>query len=184
MIPEDIANDPNWERIDFRKKYVADTQIVLNVTLYIFGVYLNRLTGGIRKTPIPDALKGEMNYGPGLKGMCLLLNQYGNMPSRKTAEFIAEASNGAIRISNGFTAGLARKFADGSKPEWNEIFARLIAADHLHVDATVAKMRRQTLHTDEYGRQSGHAVALAPQRERGGEEYACGTLRRPLRTRW
>lgn len=140
VVPDDITTDPLWKLIGYREHRLADLRVVVECVPYRYGVYRHVLTGEIYKVPIPDAMHDDLNYGPMLKSLCLMLTAHGNMPSRKVAEFVRDITDGELPISNGFVASLMGEFAGKSTREREEIVETLMAGPFMNVDNTGCKV--------------------------------------------
>lgn len=71
---------------------------VLGVRPYWYGVYCHAIAGGTYKVPIPDSIHDDLNYGPKMKALCLMLTAHGNMPSRKAGQFIGRPASDFQRL--------------------------------------------------------------------------------------
>ena len=140
--PEEILNNPVWEKdgkIHSRK--IVDFDVTLKVCEYIAEEYRNKETGEKFMVKFPAEFShNEISYGPEIQALILMLTHVCNVSSHKTLEFLYEATNGALKVSNGFVAGITNKFAERSAAEIDAISQQLALSPVIYADTTVARV--------------------------------------------
>ena len=139
--PDEISSNPDLYPTgkDIIRQLI-DISISVNVTDYIAEEYRNRKTGTRYHAAFPNALASSVNYGPSVKALAFLLNNYYNVPVAKTSQCISDITRGIINISAGTICNLSSEFSAATESERNKIFSILTHADTLYSDATVSNV--------------------------------------------
>ena len=89
--PDEIVYDPDLYPTgkDIIRQLI-DISISVNVTDYIAEEYRNRKTGTRCHAAFPQCLTSSVNYGPSVKALAFLLNNYYNVPVAKTSQCISD----------------------------------------------------------------------------------------------
>lgn len=137
--PQEILDNPEWTLTGRTKsKKIVDLEIRMRVVELVTEEYRNERSGETFIVKFPKEFShNEMSYGPGVQGLILMLTHVCNVASRKTQEFLYEATDGMLFLSNGYIAGTARKFAERAQPEMEEIFRELAESSVIYADTTV-----------------------------------------------
>ena len=88
----------------------------------------------------PCGVKDDVNYEESLKAFLFLLNSRCNVSLWKTAQFVSDITDGALRPSVGMINGLCREFSLKSKLEQDDLFKALLDTPVMHVDGTTARV--------------------------------------------
>lgn len=121
-------------------KQVVDIRIAVDVQDYVADEYRNRVTGARLHAPFPAGVVNDVSYGPSVKALAFLLNNYYNVPVAKTAQCISDVTGGVIRLSAGTVCNLSAEFSAATQAERARIFSMLTHADVLYSDATVSNI--------------------------------------------
>ena len=116
--PDEIVYDPDLYPTgkDIIRQLI-DISISVNVTDYIAKEYRNRKTGTRCHAAFPPALTNSVNYGPSVKALAFLLNNYYNVPVAKTSQCISDITRGIINISAGTICNLSSEFSAATESE-------------------------------------------------------------------
>lgn len=146
--PDEIVSNPDLYPTgkDIIRQLI-DISISVNVTDYIAEEYRSRKTGTRYHAAFPNALTSSVNYGPSVKALAFLLNNYYNVPVAKTSQCISDITRGIVNISAGTICNLSSEFSAATESERNTIFSILTHADTLYSDATVSNVngKRKTV---------------------------------------
>ena len=121
-------------------KQLIDISISVNVTDYITDEYRNRTTGTRCHAPFPSGIVNDVNYGPSVKALAFLLNNYYNVSIAKTKQCISDITKRVINISTGTICNLSSEFSVATRAERAKIFSLLTHSDVLYSDATVSNI--------------------------------------------
>lgn len=128
-------------------KQIIDISINVNVRDYITDEYRDRITGTRLHTPFPAGIVNDVNYGPSVKALAFLLNNYYNVPIAKTKQCISDITKGVINLSSGTICNLCSEFSTSTSAERAKIFSLLTHSDIQYSDATVSNIngKRKTV---------------------------------------
>ena len=121
-------------------KQLVDIQIHVKVQDFIADEYRNRITGARLHAPFPDGIVNDVNYGPSIKALAFLLNNYYNVSISKTRQCISDLTKGVVTLSAGSICNLSSAFSAATESERAKIFSLLTHADVLYSDATVSNI--------------------------------------------
>ena len=121
-------------------KQLIDIQVLVNVRDYVADVFRDRKTGARLHTPFPDGVVNDVNYGPSVKALAFLLNNYYNVSIAKTKQCIADITKGVVSLSTGMICNLSSEFSAATEADRAKIFSLLTHADVLYSDATVSNV--------------------------------------------
>lgn len=140
LVPDEVLANPDMcEIVGIRgRRMLHELEVRAKNTPYVACVYEHVGTGERCWAEFPPNVHGKAGYGPGLKAAVLMLRHSCKMAGRDICEFLREVSDGAVRPSHGFVAGVAREFSRKSEPDRREVFDHLMLKDHMHSDGTVA----------------------------------------------
>jgi transposase len=82
------------------------------------------------------AFSAPQKYGDGIKSLVLMLNEYGNVPDKKTAEILRALSGGAIRLSDGTVNAMRESAAMSMAGTYGGIKDEIKKAEVAGVDET------------------------------------------------
>ena len=150
IIPSPDCFDSNPDLYPTGKKItkqLIDISISVSVTDYITDEYRNRKTGARCHAPFPAGIVNDVNYGPSVKTLAFLLNNYYNVSIAKTKQCISDITRGIINISTGTIYNLSTEFSSSTKAERAKIFSLLTHSDIIYSDATVSNIngKRKTV---------------------------------------
>lgn len=95
-----------------RTRQQVDLKVVVNATDFISHEYECEECGANFHSKYPTWLPNEVNYGPDVKTLASILNNYCNVSLDKTAEVISEITGGALKISKGTLSNLSKEFSN------------------------------------------------------------------------
>jgi len=145
-VPDHILKDPDYYLTGkIITKQVLDIDITVTVTQYSTPEYRNRVTGTRSHAPFPEGICNETSYGPNVKALAFLLNNYCNVAIDKTSEIISSITSGRISLSRGLINSLPKQFSDKSAADRQKIFDRLLLAPAMYSDFTPARVNGKTV---------------------------------------
>ena len=145
--PESFTNNPDLYPTGKQiKKQLIDISISVSVTDYITNEYRNRKTGTRCHAPFPAGLINDVNYGPSVKALAFLLNNYYNVSIAKTKQCISDITKGIVNISTGTICNLSSEFSAATEGERAKIFSLLTHGKVLYSDATVSNVNGKQQH--------------------------------------
>lgn len=165
-VPSSFMNNPDiYPTGKTITKQQIDIQVLVHVRDYIADEFRNRVTGARIHAPFPSGIINSVNYGPSVKALAFLLNNYYNVSMLKTKQCISDITGGVINLSAGTICNLSSVFSAATKKERAKIFSLLTHSDAVYSDATVSNIngRRKSvilctnkeqvlyLHTDHKG---------------------------------
>lgn len=171
--PDEVIENPdNFIKVDEKRRKSVDLHIHVSVTEYVSEVYQNKITGEKTYREFPNHMSNEINYGSGIKALCILLNNYANVPLRKTAQLLSDITGGDIEISIATINSLAKNFSKNTEEFRKKLFSDLVQSPYLHNDATVLRVngKQQYAYITSNGKQ-----VLYQLREHKGYEGLKGT---------
>ena len=140
-VPNKLANDPDvYATGKTITKQLVDVSFVVTVRDYIADEYRNRVTGARLHAPFPPGVVNTVNYGPSVKALAFLLNNYYNVSIAKTKQCIYDLTKGVVDLSTGTICNLSSEFSAATEAERSRIFSLLTHAGILYSDATVSNV--------------------------------------------
>ena len=140
-VPEHFIHDPDiYPTGKTITKQLVDIRVVVDVRDYIADEFRNRKTGTRVHAPFPKGLVNDVNYGPSVKSLAFLLNNYYNVSLDKTRQCISDITGGVINLSTGMISNLAPEFSSATLPARAEILSLLRQSKVLYSDATVSNI--------------------------------------------
>lgn len=121
-------------------KQLIDIQVSVCVRDYIADEYRSKSTGSRLHAPFPAGIVNKVNYGPSIKALAFLLNNYYNVSIAKTKQCISDITKGIVNLSTGMICNLSAQFSSATKKERAKIFSLLAHSDVLYSDATVSNI--------------------------------------------
>ena len=135
--PHEFILDPDLYKTDEQvRKKVVSARIVVEVIEYVANVWRRKHDGSRLHALLPCPETCEISYDGTVKALAHLLTQECCVSISKTKEFLCEASGGALTISTGCIAGLAKEFSFKSTSEKASIIESLMTTPIMHVDFT------------------------------------------------
>ena len=150
MTPDKVVEITTEEKYKDNPRYIptGDT-----VSRQVIGISIRPVVIEYRTAELYDKKKGrkvhsafpcgvmdDVNYDESMKAVLFLLNSRCNVSLEKTAQFVCDVTDGALKPSVGMINGLCREFASKSKQEQDKLFAALLDAPVMHVDGTAARV--------------------------------------------
>lgn len=146
-VPSAVKEDP--ERYVFvrpvRRK-VVNISVSAEVIEYVGSEYRLKGTSRLVCSEFPEGVHDEINYGPSVKALCCLLNNYCNVSIRKVQEVVSGLTDNKIKPSIGKINGLAKEFSCNTAKERNDIFNRLFTSPYQNTDATYLRENGETVY--------------------------------------
>lgn len=121
-------------------KQLIDVQVSVCVRDYIADEYRRRSNGSRLHARFPAGIVNRVNYGPSIKALAFLLNNYYNVSIAKTKQCISDITKGIVELSTGMICNLSAQFSSATKKERAKIFSLLNHSDVLYSDATVSNV--------------------------------------------
>lgn len=107
---------------------------------YVTPEFIHKKTGKKAHAEFPEGVKDDVNYDGTVKAAAYLLNNECCVSIDKTRNFLKQVSAGKIDLSAGMVCGLSDEFSKKTSAERDQIFMRLLASDHMHVDFTFGRV--------------------------------------------
>lgn len=140
-IPAELINNPDvYPTGKTITKQLIDIRVIVDVQDFIADEYRNRITGSRSHAAFPNNLVNEVNYGPSVKALAFLLNNYYNVSIAKTQQCIADLTKGIVSLSAGTICNLSSSFSTATAEDRARIFSLLTHGDILYSDATVSNI--------------------------------------------
>lgn len=173
MAPLSVIKNPdNYVKTGEKSRKVVDIHVVTTVKEYVSDVYKDLTTGKTIYRAFPEDMSNEINFGPGIKAFCALMNNYANVPLRKTSQFLKELTDGKASISIATINSLSEVFGNRTKENRDQLFKTLSASPYLHNDGTNIMVNGKQCYV--YVSSNGKDV-LYQLREHKGKEGIKGT---------
>lgn len=115
--------------------YVVRYRLDLDVRATATEIRIYRDENG--RYPIPDSLRTEVSYGPGVKGMASFLYSEGVVSNSRICEFLNSISGDALSISEGSIYHFCQQFSGFCRESLPMIDENLLDSEVLCTDATV-----------------------------------------------
>ena len=155
------------------KKQLVSAEMVLHVQEFETPEYRNLKTGQRVHAEFPGGLVNDVTYDGSVKALVYMLNNCCNVSIALTSQFIKEASNGALTLSDGFINSLNRQFSKLTEEERLEAFKSLASADVFHIDFTFGRCNGKTTTVAVTCDDKGHVLYQA--KEAKGDKGVKGT---------
>lgn len=140
-VPDEFTNDPDvYATGKTIVKQLIDVSFIVSVRDYMADEYRNRVTGARLHAPFPSGVTNAVNYGPSVKALAFLLNNYYNISLAKTKQCIHDLTKGIVDLSTGMICNLSSEFSSATETERARIFSLLTHANVLYSDATVSNV--------------------------------------------
>lgn len=140
-VPEEFLNDPDiYPTGKTITKQLVDIQIHVNVRDYIADIYRRHSNGTRLHAEFPDGIVNDVNYGPSVKALAFLLNNYYNVSMAKTKQCISDITDCTVSLSTGTICHLSSEFSAATQKDRAKIFSLLTHSDVLYSDATVSNI--------------------------------------------
>ena len=138
---EIFMDDKRYKRTgNIIKKQVIGISVTPVVIEYQADEFYDKDRGKYVHSSFPDVAKDDVNYDDSMKAFLFMLNSRCNVSLEKTAQFVSDITDGALKPSVGMINGLCKEFSLKSKPEQDELFKKLLDAPVMHVDGTTARV--------------------------------------------
>lgn len=145
-VPKDILSNPDYYLTGkIISKQLVDISVSVSVKDYQTPEYRSRSTGIRGHASFPEGISNEFSYGPNVKGLAFLLNNYCNVSIDKTAELIKGISDGKIILSKGLINSLPKQFSDNTAPARQRIYNNLLLAPVMYTDFTPGRVNGKTV---------------------------------------
>jgi transposase len=123
-------------------KYVYDVEVEVKLTKYeIYETKCPNCGASVRGES-PNECVGTVNYGNGLRSMCVVLTQYAHVGIEKTRKILQDLVG--LPISAGTIASIQKQFAAKAEGTIEEIKAKLLRSGVLHADETGMRVAGKT----------------------------------------
>ncbi len=141
-----VLSDPDYYPTGkYKTRQVVDIDVQVTVTEYRSQIYRSHTTGKRYYAPFPSEAVNDFNYGPKIKAMAFLLNNYCNVSIDKTSELIRGISGDRIILSKGLINSLPGQFSDATAEERDNIYTMLLKAPSMHTDFTPGRVNGKSV---------------------------------------
>ncbi|MBQ0064715.1 MAG: transposase [Firmicutes bacterium] len=146
-IPSEVKENPDdYVFVRNVSRKVVNISVSTEVVEYIGSEYRLKGTSKTIRSEFPKGVHDEINYGPSVKALCCLLNNYCNVSIRKVREVISGLTDNRIEPSIGKINGLTKEFSCNTSKERNEIFNQLFVSTYQNTDATYLRRNGETVY--------------------------------------
>lgn len=121
-------------------KQLIDIRVNVQVQDFIAQEYRNRSKGTRLHAAFPTGIVNDVTYGPSIKALAFLLNNYYNVSIAKTRQCISDITKGIVNLSTGTICNLSSEFSSATEADRAKIFSLLTHSDVLYSDATVSNI--------------------------------------------
>ena len=137
-VPEEVLKDPDLYYKTGEKiiKQIHSVRLIVEVIQYEAIVYRHRSTHKRVWARFPKGIVNDITYDASVKALACMLHSHGNMSYEKVQEVISELTDGKLKPSTGFLAGLEREFSDKTSLDRQHIWDRMLRYPYMHVDGT------------------------------------------------
>lgn len=140
-IPEEFLNDPDlYPTGRMITRQLVDIRVCVDIRDFSADEFRSRRTGTRFHAPFPDGIVNKVNYGPSVKALAFLLNNYYNVSISKTQQCISDITGGIVDLSAGMICGLSAAFSSATLSDRASIFSQLRKGPVLYSDATVSNV--------------------------------------------
>lgn len=173
-VPEEVLNDP-----DFKKtkkmiiKQLVGIHLALDVIEYRSDVYYNSKTGERAHAPFPDGIVNDVNYDGSVKAFLFLLNNECCVSIDKSQKFLADLTNGELKISRGMINSLSKEFSQKTADERKKLYDHIMMSPVMHIDCTNARSNGKNAYVFVTATPEGEVMYFA--RAKKGHEGVKGT---------
>lgn len=172
--PQEVLDNPDFKKTSKTiVKQLIGIRLVLDVTEYHAPVYYNSKTGERIHAPFPVGVVDDVNYDGSIKAFLFLLNNDCCISIDKSRNFLADLTEGKLKISKGMINKLSKEFAQKSEQEQQKVFAEILRSPVMHTDCTHAKVNGKSAYVFVCATPDGKAMYFA--REKKGHEGVKGT---------
>ena len=121
---------------DYQSRQRVDVKVTLSITEERSYKGSCAMCGGAFQAPFSSQFRAPVQYSDNVTAFVSLLNEYGNVPDKKTAEIINALCDDKISMSPGTVVNIRMSLAKKLAPTVEMIKQRLIKANVLNVDET------------------------------------------------
>ena len=118
-------------------KYEYEIVIDVKKIKHIFYYYRCLECGEEFRSPYPNGLRGNVQYGSMVQALALSLMNTGNVSMNRAAMFLAGISSGELTPCEGYIAKLQKRAAKNLKPFREDLYKELIGLSLIYWDDTV-----------------------------------------------
>lgn len=128
---------------DTEVKYEYDVEVKIKKIKHVFYYYRCLACGTEFRSAYPPALRGEVQYGPGIQALALSLTNTVNAAMNKTSMFLCGMTGGELSPCEGYVAKLQVRAAKGLRGFREELKQLLITRHVVYWDDTVIMILAQ-----------------------------------------
>lgn len=154
------------------QKQMVNIGLCIYVDEYSTPEFRKRSTGQRVHADFPPEVVNEVNYGGTIKSFAFLMNNHCCVSIDKVREFLAELTDGELKISKGMINGLTKEFSAKTVKEQKQAFSDLLLSPVMNTDFTNARVD---------GKSAQVAICTTPEvtlylaREHKGHQGLAGT---------
>lgn len=173
-VPEEVLNDPAFRKTPKTIiKQVVGIRLALDVIEYRADVYYNSKTYERVHAPFPDGIVNDVNYDGSVKAFLFLLNNECCVSIDKSQKFLADLTNGELKISRGMINSLSKEFSQKTADERKKLYNHIMLSPVMHIDCTNARSNGKNAYVFVTATPEGEVMYFA--RARKGHEGVKGT---------
>ncbi|NLP17681.1 MAG: transposase, partial [Firmicutes bacterium] len=171
--PDKYAHSDNYKPTGRTiKKQLVNLDFTLKVLEFETPEFRDVRTGQRVHADFPAGVLNDVNYGGSIKAAALLLNNRYGVSIDKVREFLAQITDGELKISKGMINGLCREFSAKTEAEQKKAFADMLLLPVLQADFTNARVNGKNA---QVAICSGSGITLYFAREHKGHKGLAGT---------
>ena len=139
--PEEYAGSPDY--VPTRKtvtKQLVDIRLQVVVTEYYTQEFRHVRTRQRVHADFPEGLHNEVSYSGNVKAFAFLLNNRCNVSLAKVSDFLAELTDGELRVSTGMINGLSKEFSRKTEAERKKAYADILLSPVMCTDFSTVKV--------------------------------------------
>lgn len=173
-VPEEVLNDPGFKKTKKTIiKQLVGIHLALDVIEYRSDVYYNSKTGERAHAPFPDGIVNDVNYDGSVKAFLFLLNNECCVSIDKSQKFLADLTNGELKISRGMINSLSKEFSQKTADERKKLYDHIMMSPVMHIDCTNARSNGKNAYVFVTATPEGEVMYFA--RAKKGHEGVKGT---------
>jgi hypothetical protein len=139
--PAKYAKNPAYKQTgEIIRKQMVGVRISVVVDEYFTPEFIHKASGRRVHAEFPKGMVNEVSYCGSVKALAFMLNSYYNVSIDKTADLIADLTQGELRLSHGMICGLSREFSLKTEAEQKKAFADMLLSPVINTDFTSARV--------------------------------------------
>ena len=115
-------------------RYKIDVKVKTVITMYKIYDAKCPVCNKMNSAKLPEGLRGNVQYGEGVRAISVLLTNYAMVSYDKTSKILGDVFG--VKLSPGTLVNIGKEFVEKGEPLLKEIKARLESSDLIHLDET------------------------------------------------